>query len=141
MGAAELHVKLGISNGVAQLITGPASCKNAKRRSKRNKALQCQPRRDREHILLLHTTVEETIRKNLFEIASLTGFGHVRVKHDEIGEFMGELDEGLHVALASLFEWHAHEANSFIARSNSCWSGGVPCQRLSPSIKGTPLPL
>ena len=140
MSGADLHVGLRVADGGAQLIARAAGDKDGEGGRERQETLNGQAGGDGELILLGRAAIDVSVRKFLLEIAGLGGLGYVGVEHEQFGQFGGEFEQGVHIALPGLFEFAIHQTSSWRARLHCSRVGGVPCHSAAFSMKDTPRP-
>ena len=84
VGAADLHVELGIGDGVADLFIGPSCAEHSKRRAEGNQPHGRQACGDVHHVRLGNAAVEEALGIGGLEMLGHSGAGQVGVQHHHL---------------------------------------------------------
>ena len=84
VGAADLHVELGIGDGVADLFIGPSCAEHSKRRAEGNQPHGRQACGDVHHVRLGNAAVEEALGIGGLEMLGHGGAGQVGVQHHHL---------------------------------------------------------
>ena len=143
VGADQLEVEGGLGDQNAQLVKGAADAKDAESADKGQLAAGGQAGADGHHILLGGAEVKEALGVLIPPEVGKGGHIQVAAQDDQVGMGRGHGEQGFAVGLPEGCQGslRRHQANSFIACSNSCalgvrlWKAGLS------SIKLTPLPL
>ena len=85
MSSADLHVQLGIANGVANLLKSTARCKHGKAGCERNLTGSSQSCCNSHHIAFRNAAVKVAIRICLGKHTGLGGTCQVRIQNNHIG--------------------------------------------------------
>ena len=99
VGGADLHIQMGIANGIAHLLKGPARREHGEAGGKGHKPHGGGTGGSGDHVALGDAAVEMALRERLFEGAGLGGTRQIRVEHDEVRVLRAQLLEGVAVAL------------------------------------------
>ena len=141
----DLHVEVGVADGVADLVVGATGGEHRERAGERDLARHRESGRDVHHVGLGDTDVEEALLVLLGELEGGGRLGEVGLDGDDIHALVGQLDQ----CLAQCFPrcLVAHEplpsvsgASSSTACATCSAEGALPCQPASPSMNDTPLP-
>ena len=100
VGAADLHIKLGIGDRVADLLIGTACAEHGKGGAEGNKAHGGKASADIHHVALGNTAVEEAVRISGFEMLGHCGAGQVSIQHHNLIIGGTQLYQSLAVCLA-----------------------------------------
>ena len=100
MGSADLHIQVGITHGVADLLKGTACRKHGKGADKRDLACGGKACCNAHHVALSDAAVDMSLRKCFLENTGLGGSGQVRVQNDQIRILCAVLCQRVAVALS-----------------------------------------
>ena len=100
MSGADLHIQMGITNRIADLLKGTACRKHGKGADERDLACGGKACCDAHHVALSDTTVDMSLRKCFLENTGLGGSGQVRVQNDQIRILCAVLCQRVAVALS-----------------------------------------
>ena len=84
VGAADLHIELGICDGVADLLVSTACTEHGKGGAEGDQSHGRQTGADVGHIGLSNTAVEETLGVSTFEILGHGGTGQISIQNDDL---------------------------------------------------------
>ena len=84
VGGADLHVQVGVANGVAHLLEGPSGGEHGKAGGKGHQSHGGRAGGHGNHIPLGDATVEVPVRKGFFKGASLGGASQVGVEDNQV---------------------------------------------------------
>ena len=98
--STDLHVQLGIADGVANLLISAAGSKHSKAGGKGHHAHGSGTSGHCHHVALSDTTVDVALGERLAEGTGLGGAGQVGVKHHQIVILLTQLNQGLAIAVA-----------------------------------------
>ena len=84
VGTADLYIELGVSNGVADLLVGPARTEHGEGGAEGDETHGGKTCTDVHHIALSNTTVDMSFRKFLLKNTCLGCFSKVSIQNDQI---------------------------------------------------------
>ena len=112
MGADDLDVQLRIADRVAHLLERSARREHRKGRRERDLSAGRKARRNTDHVALRDAAVKEAFRIFFLEDAGFRGRGKIRVQHNDIGIFGGQLRDRLAKALSCSLLYHFSHISS-----------------------------
>ena len=84
VGTADLHIELGIRNGVADLLVGPAGSEHGERGAVGDQSHGGQSGRNVHHIGLGNAAVIKAVRMGGFEILGHCSAGQIGIQHHDL---------------------------------------------------------
>ena len=99
MGGADLHVQVGIANGVSHLLKGPSRSEHGKGAGKGLEARSGEACGHAHHIGLGNAAVKVAVGESLLENPGLGGIGQVGVQDHNVVMLLAQFHQGLAVAV------------------------------------------
>ena len=112
VGGPDLHVQVGVADGVADLLKGPPGGEHGKAGGKHHHAHGGRAGGHRHHIALGNAAVEVPVGIGLLEHAGLGGAGQIGVKDDQVVMLRAQLLQGVPVALTGRDLFHIRHLTS-----------------------------
>ena len=138
VGGADLHVQVGVADGVAHLLKGAARRKHGKAGSKGHQPHGGHAGGSGHHVALRNAAVKMPVGIGFLEHAGLGGGSQVGVQHHHVGVIFRQFHQRSAVAVAGgdlLYVTHTCASSSQSCASNSPIAvryssslGALPCQ-------------
>ena len=106
VGGADLHIQVGVANGVADLLVGTGRGEHGEGRSKGNQAGGAQACGHTHHVGLGNAAVKEPVGECLAEDTGLGGTGQVSIQDNDIVVLSAQLSQSCAVAFAGSDLFH-----------------------------------
>ena len=138
MGCADLHVQMGIADGIADLLVSPSGGEHGEGGREGDQAHGGQARSHVNHIGLGNAAVKVAVGVSFLENTGLGCARQVRVQNHQVGGGRAQLLQGVAVAVAGgdvLHFSHDYTSNAARAAASSAMPlayssslGALPCQ-------------
>ena len=115
VGGADLHVEVGVGDGVADDLKGPAGGEHGEGAGENSLPGGGHTGGHAHHVFLGDAAVKEALRAGFLEDAGLGGGGQVGVQDDEFGVFGSQLRESFAVAFPGGDFFQFRHGDSFLS--------------------------
>ena len=100
MGGADLHIQMGIADGIAHLLIGTSGREHGKGAGEGNLSHSSETRRNSHHVAFRNTAVDVAVGKYLLERIRLRSICQVRIQNHQVRILCAEFRKGFSVGFS-----------------------------------------